>query len=275
MCQHGISSTLENAERSKTLSPPPVKPRIIVGNAGASATLREKLLALLLLLLGVAASVVLTYFWSMAANVDIREQVIELVAERDALQNQLEAARQQLAVAQRGDQVTRNANDQLRNEFIVLQEELAALRADIEFYQRLLGAAGAGNGLAVHGLQLEHTAAEQVYRFELTLSQNLKKARIVVGQVELFVDGVRDGRAHTLDVAAKDVAGIDDMLSFQFKYFQLLRGSFTLPEGFIAERVRIRLVVQKGRNSKPLWREFTWTELFGPVTHKSGVERVQ
>lgn len=257
------------------MSPPPGKPRIIVGTAGASATQREKLLALLLLLLGVAASGSLTYFWSMTANLDRREQVIELVAERDALQSQLEVARQQLAVAQRGDQVTRGANDQLRDEFVDLQEQLATLRADIEFYQRLLGAAGAGNGVAVHSLHLEHTAAELVYRFELTLSQNLKKARVVAGQVELLVDGVRDGRAHTLDVAAKDVAGVEDMLGFQFKYFQLLRGSFTLPEGFIAERVRVRLVVQKGRKSKPSWREFTWTELFEPVTHEAGAERVQ
>ena len=264
-----------NCQGSKTLPPPPRKPRIVVGSTGGSATNREKLLALLLLVVAVIGSVSLTYRWHLANNMVVREQVLQLVAERDVLQDLLETARQQLAVAQRGDQVTRGANDHLRDKFVELQAELAALHTDIKFYQRLLGAAGADNGLAVHGLHLEKTAGEMVYRFELTLSQNLKKAQIVAGKVELLIDGVQDARAHTLDVAATDMAGADGMLGFEFKYFQLLRGSFTLPEGFIAERVRVRLVVQRGRSSKPLWREFNWSELFESATHESDADRVQ
>ena len=230
---------------------------------------------LLLLIVIVAASVLLTHRWTLASNKNAQQLVLELTADRDAVQQQLESTRQQLALAQRGDQVTRGANDQLRGEFVALQDELVALRADIEFYQRLLGAAGAGNGLAVHGLRLEHTASPLVYRFELTLSQNLKKAQIVAGRAELSIDGLEGNRARTLDVSSMDLAGADGKLGFEFKYFQLLRGSFALPEGFMAERVRVRLVVRRGGADKPLWREFNWSELVEPVTQEIHTDRVQ
>ena len=210
----------------------------------------------------VVASVWWTYTWTLASSQQTRESVILLTTERDAAQLRLDSVRQQLAIAQRGAQITRGANDQLRDEFVVLQDKLAAERVDIEFYQRLLGAAGSSNGLAVHGVQLTRTASPRVYRFELTLSQNLKKAQIVVGRAELFIDGLDGDRARTLDVTSLDLGGADRKLDFDFKYFQLLRGSFALPDNFIAERLRVRLMVRRGRNGTPLWREFAWSDLF-------------
>ena len=257
------------------MSSPPRKPRIVVGPASGSAATREKLVALLLLLAIVIASISLTYTRTVAGNKGARDLVDQLTAERDAVQRQFDSVRQQLAVAQRGDQVTRDANDQLRDDFVALQDEMAGLRSDIEFYQRLLGASGAGTGLAVHGLHLEHTASPLVYRFELTLSQNMKKAQIVAGRAELFIDGVEDDGARTLDLVSMNMRDADGELGFEFKYFQLLRGSFVLPEGFVAERLRVRLVVRGGRTGKPLWREFNWSELIEPDIDPAEKDRVQ
>jgi hypothetical protein len=243
------------------LSPPPRKPRIVVGPNRDSLTTREKLLAILLLLSVGFGGALVGHRWTLQSNGDARTRVAELGRELEAARQEAETLKQQLAVAERGDQVTRGANDQLRDEYVAMQDELAALRADIEFYQRLLGSASAGNGLAVHGLQLIRTSSPLVYRFELTLSQNLKKARIVAGEAELLVDGVEGDQLRTLDPNTLDLGSGKGSIGFEFKYFQLLRGSFALPEGFVAERIRVHLTIGKGRNGESQWREFNWSEL--------------
>lgn len=170
----------------------------------------------------------------------------------------VERLARELAVARRGAQVTAEANAQLRRQIVDLETELADLRVDLAFFQRLLGAGVSQKGLVVHELSLEATGSPRVYRFRMTLTQNLAEAEVVSGRLGIAAVGVRDDRMVELDGAALGLrlAGADD--GFQFKYFQQFEGSLSLPEGFAPERLLVRLVPASG---DPVLRRFEWADL--------------
>lgn len=174
-------------------------------------------------------------------------------AELAELQQRIERLRQRNAVAKRSDDVSRAANQALQETLAQRDEEIAALRADTEFYERLVGGSAQRQGLAVHSLSLA-PVGDGAWRYTLTLTQNLKKASVSKGDVTLRVDGVRDGKLSSL--------GWDELMQstqatpqdFSFRYFQQLEGSLMLPDGFTPHRVRVQLQ-SDGRQSEQV---FPW-----------------
>jgi hypothetical protein len=174
-------------------------------------------------------------------------------AERVELRDRVERLRQRLAVARRSDEVSRAANQALQESLAERDEEIASLRADVGFYERLVGGSAQRQGLAVHSLNLT-PAGDGAWRYTLTLTQNLKKASVSKGDITLRVDGVRNGKLSSL--------GWDDLRQspqaepqvFSFRYFQHLEGSVMLPPGFTPHRVRVQLK-SDGRQSEQV---FPW-----------------
>jgi hypothetical protein len=196
---------------------------------------------------------------TLAQNQATRERAESLAEELDIVKSELEHSLQQLAVVERGGQITDSANTSLRQEIGDLQSEIAGLKADNEFYRRMLGTSGSSDGLAVHALQLEATTSPQVFRFHLTLSQNLEKAQVVAGSVEMAVEGIQSDRASRLGTEALGLKDDSGSLEFEFKYFQQLAGSLTLPAGFVPELISVRLLPE-GRGRKQVLRQFDWLQ---------------
>ena len=173
--------------------------------------------------------------------------------------DQLEAEKMQKIIAEREADVLRQANALLRNSERNRQDEIASLKADLAFYRDLGGANGAQAPLAVHHMELQQTRSPWVYRLIFTLTQNLRWASVVSGRVQLSVDGIHNGvAAHLGD--AQLLADKAEPLNFQFKYFQQLERLITLPEGFEANRLTIRL--NSGSLRTPVEQSMQWQELF-------------
>jgi len=152
----------------------------------------------------------------------------------------IEALEQRNATLARSDQITRQANADLQATLAERDEEIAALRADVAFYERLVGATGQRRGLSVHEAVFAPEAAG-TWRYTLTLTQNLNRGAISKGEARVSVEGVSGGRLQTLrweDLLQKPGAPGQP---FSFRYFQQLEGSIMLPEGFTPQRVRVQL----------------------------------
>ena len=82
-----------------------------------------------------------------------------LIARQDDLleetQAQLKQAQQQLATLRRSEQISRNANTELQSTLSDRDEEIEGLRADVAFYERLVGATAQRRGLNAHNIQFE------------------------------------------------------------------------------------------------------------------------
>ena len=178
----------------------------------------------------------------------------ELQAQRDLLDEE----RSRSTVAEREADVVRRANALLRESERKRQDEIANLQADLEFYRRLGGASGSQGPLTVHYLELQPTQSPRVFRVIISLTQNLRWASSTSGSVQISVDGISKGVAAHL-AYQQLMAETDKPLSFQFKYFQQLEQLITLPEGFEASRLTIRL--KSNSLKSPVEQSWEWESL--------------
>ena len=179
-------------------------------------------------------------------------QELDLLAERNA------KGQARLAVLEQETEVVRKANRLLREEEAGRQAEINRLRTELDFYSRLAGTGGEQTGLAVYQVELTRTDSPQVFRFILTLTQNIRRASIISGKASLDVEGTLEDRPVTLYWSQlTEGTTIDN--AFRFKYFQQLEGYLTLPESFSPNRLIVSLDVKGQR--KTLTSGFDWQDL--------------
>jgi hypothetical protein len=179
-----------------------------------------------------------------------------LVARLAEVSLALDQERQRSAVLGRSDQISRAANLELQQTLRERDEEIAALRTDTAFYERLVGGSAQRQGLAVHALTLSKGGGGDI-QYALTLTQTLKRSGLTEGEVTLEVDGIAAGKLTTLDWTTLRQGTDSAPQAFGFRYFQQLEGSIMLPEGFTPHRVKVQ--VQAGGNRAD--RVFSWQEV--------------
>lgn len=220
-------------------TPAPDKPRFVV--------VPHRRHARVLLVGGIVAwlaSLGLVGWWATTRAVPELAQVrdeLALTAKRaEEAESLVRQLRQNVATLRRSDQISRSANTELQATLAEREEEVSGLRADVAFYERLVGATGQRRGLSVHEAVFAPEAGG-TWRYTVTLTQNLNRGAISKGEARLSVEGVKDGRLQSLAweqlVQKPGATG----QPFSFRYFQQLEGSVMLPEGFTPQRVRVQL----------------------------------
>lgn len=177
-----------------------------------------------------------TVRWSMPHVATLRRDNADLRARL----RQVDVLRQQIAVLKSSDATSRAANQELQDSLSERDEEVAALRADVAFYERLVGAGGQRRGLTVHSIQLAPDANGS-WHFTATLTQNLNRGKVTEGDMSLQIDGTRAGKLQTLqwaDLLQKPQAPGQ---AFKFRYFQKVDGVVMLPAGFTPHQVKVIL----------------------------------
>ncbi len=217
-------------------------PRVIVAQGPA----RRRWPWLLLLVLVWSGSLYATWQLAQArAGPECERIRAQFSAAATGLQRAAEteqSLRGRIAVLERAEQVARGTSRELQSVLLEREVELAALQADLSFYQRLVGGGGEREGLSVHRVALQPSSVDRVFGFTLTLSQNLKQGRITNGQIQIAVEGVRGDSLETLDWARLAGAAADSPPAYSFRYFQQIQGSIILPEDFQPHRLSVRLV---------------------------------
>ena len=169
-----------------------------------------------------------------------RERIAQLEAEIQVAQGEVDSDKTGKAVAVQEAAVLQKANELLRESERQRQDEIASLKADLAFYRRLGGASGSEADLAIHHIELRRTDSPRVFELFFTLTQNIRWASVISGDIDLTVDGIMAGKAVHLD-ESKLLAESASDLKFEFKYFQQLERLITLPEGFEAKHLTLTL----------------------------------
>ena len=190
---------------------------------------------------------------------DLRGDLARSQEQVEALQKQLSSEQQKTATLSRSDQISRDANRELQGALAVRDEEIAGLRADVAFYERLVGSTAQRRGLSVHAIRMQRQS-ERAWHFSVTLTRNLDREVVSAGRVSLSIEGSREGRLETLEWEElrqqPGAPGVD----FSFRYFQQVRGDVFLPEGFEPVRVNVELDPESGAHVE---QSFTWAEATG------------
>ncbi|WP_407910411.1 DUF6776 family protein [Lysobacter claricitrinus] len=166
------------------------------------------------------------------------------------------ALAQRVATLTRSDQVSREANARLQSTLADREEQIAQLKADVDFYERLVGATGQRHGLSVHDLRL-HRQPGGAWHFSAVLTQNLDRAAVSSGTLTLAIEGSQQGRLRTLDWASLRQQPQAPGAPYSFRYFQQVDGDVFLPAGFTPSRVTVHL---QPRGGAAVERALTWDE---------------
>jgi len=213
------------------------------------------------ILLGVVAVSLLFGFWGawrvFAPASDSPQARLE-TSERETRgqQRQIEQLQQRVATLGRSDQISRDANRDLQSTLAERDEEVAGLRADVAFYERLVGSTAQRRGLAVHSLRLQ-PQNDTAWHFTGTLTQNLNRGAVSTGQLTVAIEGTRAGKLEKLTWPVLRQQPNAPGLTYSFKYFQQVEGDVFLPTGFTPVRVAVRL---EPRSGAPIEQSFTWAE---------------
>jgi hypothetical protein len=173
-------------------------------------------------------------------------------------QHEIDTLRQRNAALERSEQVARAANADLQQTLRDHQEQIAGLRADLAFFSRLTGGGGKREGLNVHGVRVQAADSQRVYNVVATLTQNLKTGQLASGRVHLEVSGVLAGKLTTLTWSQLAPDQEANGLAFSFKYFQQIKATVMLPDGF--EPNRIRVIADAGGDMGHADQEFAWSD---------------
>ncbi|MGH8084680.1 MAG: DUF6776 family protein [Lysobacter sp.] len=199
-------------------------------------------------------------------SADVRAQLAASESARERLQADHEELQQRVATLNRSDQISRDANRDLQGTLAERDEQIAGLRADVAFYERLVGATAQRRGLSVHALTMQSQGvqpqADSVWHFQSTLTQNLNRGAVSAGRLTLEIEGSNDGKLRTLEWDALRQQEDADGVEYSFKYFQQVEGDVILPEGFSPVRVTVHLQPGSGAAVE---QSFTWGQATGTV----------
>lgn len=132
------------------------------------------------------------------------------------------------------------------------------LRRELSFYQKVLAPELEQDGFIIDSFNVEPAASEGFYRYAMILMQQDKHRTTVKGNIDVTLVGSQTGKPAEIKFAPL-LSQTSDNLVFSFRYFEVLKGEFTLPEDFQPE-----LIVVESRLKDKKWgkgflkRTFDW-----------------
>lgn len=189
---------------------------------------------------------------------EAREQISSLELQVDKLETERADLYQRLAALERSGQIDREAARTVREEIKLIQDEQLKMEEELVFLRGIVSGRSAGKGsLRIQDFKLEAQELGKGVRYSFTVSHVLEGLKQATGHIRLTVEGVQEGEAKALGLAAV-TEDKTESLKMRFKYFQKVSGVLQLPEGFIANSITID-IKPDGKKLSPLTQRYKWS----------------
>ncbi|TNG01780.1 MAG: hypothetical protein EP297_01955 [Gammaproteobacteria bacterium] len=164
-----------------------------------------------------------------------------------------------ISILERSAQVDGVAKAELTKSIQTMQEQEAKLREELEFFRGIVSPEKGKTGLNVYSFRITDAQA-QLYHYKLLLTQATKNDRLAEGVARVKVTGVLQGQEEVVDLSEVSVPK-KTKLTFKFRYFQDISGSFQLPDGFKPRSIEVSLSPKKRSKTGELVKTFDWSEI--------------
>ena len=155
-------------------------------------------------------------------------------------------------------EVSRLANENSQQLIRDEMQEQVALRKELSFYQKVMAPEMEQEGFYIDSFNVEPTSSANYYRFALILMQQERRRSQVKGTLNIKLVGSQGGERKALDLS-KLLSESSDNFAFSFKYFEIVRGEFTLPVDFLPEQVQVESKLKNAKwGKRDLARTFEW-----------------
>ena len=184
----------------------------------------------------------------------LENSVSELNRENHLLTRQLNILGVELEVARLANQ----ASQELMQKS---EKHKASLKKELSLYQKVMAPELNQDGFGIDSVKVEATSVTNMYRLSLILVQQNKSKGYVKGSTHLLLKGSLNGKMKEIPLVPLMVEKQTTM-SFSFRYFELLDGEFSLPEGFTPEQLVVTSHIRTSKKrSADLVRVFPWQEI--------------
>jgi len=139
-----------------------------------------------------------------------------------------------------------------QNAQITLQkmaDEHYQVKKQLGFYEKVMAPENGANGLVIDKVKVTASQSSNLYNFQITLVQQQLKKRYAKGYIDIIITGSLANKPSQLtlsDISTETKKNV----TFSFKYFQVISGSFTLPDDFIAEKIQVSAILTKSKWQK-------------------------
>lgn len=188
-------------------------------------------------------------------------KTLKTLEQRNDVLEELNNKNQDIISQQKNDLSILKTEQKVRQQGILLLQQdykksidaQDALKAEIDFYQRLLSPNAENKGLRVFETHLKKNN-DNSFNLKVILVQKLERARNIAGSYKILVKGIEDGEEKTIQLSeSKDS-------KFNFKYYYTVSLNFSLPEGFKPEQLVVELL-PKLKKAKTITHAINWQSL--------------
>ncbi len=123
------------------------------------------------------------------------------------------------------------------------------VKKKLAFYEKVMAPEKEIDGLVIDNIKIISRKSPNYYSFQAALVQQQLKKRYVKGYIDLIVIGSLANKPSQLKLSTISSLTKKE-LAFSFKYFQIIEGSFTLPENFIPEKIQLSAILSKTKWQK-------------------------
>lgn len=136
--------------------------------------------------------------------------------------------------------VEHSAQEQVRIQVKMLEDENARLKGDLAFFESLLPMPADAKGVVIRSFRVQADTEPDSLRYRLLVQQSGRPERDFVGEVTLTINLQEDGRPVVLQLPdpAMPSAGPAPL---SFRHYQRLEGIFTVPAGTTVRSVLVRI----------------------------------
>ncbi len=199
-------------------------------------------------------------------------EVVELRQTVSDLREKNQALREQLAKAVRSSEIDSSAGKELMGTLALREKELLDLREELNFYKSMVESAK-GDGpstISIRSFSVVTTDADRIFHYKLVLARVDGKGKPVKGQVQLRLQGRKNGESATLEW--RDLSSGSEAPKFRFQFFQRLEGALEIPKGFEPEHILVK-VMPSGKKQQSVQQSFSWNSVNEGIESNVGKEK--
>jgi len=164
----------------------------------------------------------------------IRVQLAHITAERD----------KQMAAAINWEsqlKVERSAQQQVRVQIKMLEDENAKLKADLSFFESLLPMPASAKGIVIRSFRVQPDSEPNSLRYRLLVQQSGRPERDFVGAVTVTVNMQQGDQPWVLQLPDPALPNAGPA-PLSFRHYQRIEGTFSVPDGATVRSVLVRIL---------------------------------
>ncbi|WP_370981283.1 DUF6776 family protein [Agaribacterium sp. ZY112] len=223
--------------------------------------LRELFVWFFIVLLLFSSAIAASYWLGLNFGGQEKQQALsELgVLKKDLAHYQSEANKyeQMLENSKLAAEVDRQASEDVRLTIVELNDEIARLTEENNFYRGLMAPNEKASGLTIGSVELVSAGEPRRYSYKIVVKQLASRHNLLSGSLKVTLSGAEAGvdKEYALSALSSSVEG--DTIRLRFKYFQVVEGVLTLPEGFEPAGILIE-ARSTGKNAQSKTKKFGW-----------------